>query len=170
MNDLAKKLKLKEGVKLALFNPPKGFQKKLNDLPKGCKVVEPAKRNDFIMLFVENKAELEKEIFKISKTLNKEGFIWIAYPKISSGIQTDLTRDKGWDCLKKLDMKWTSLISLDDTWSAFCLKNVPNDDNVSKTSTEYHNNVSEWIDTVNKKVKIPGDLGKAMNTAKTQNF
>lgn len=37
-------------------------------------------------------------------------------------IQTDLTRDKGWDSLKAHDLKWISLISVDSDWSAFALR------------------------------------------------
>ena len=39
-----------------------------------------------------------------------------------SKIQTDLTRDKGWESLSKLDLKWITLISVDETWSAFALR------------------------------------------------
>ncbi len=37
-------------------------------------------------------------------------------------MQTDLTRDQGWDALKGADLKWVTLISIDDSWSAFCLR------------------------------------------------
>ncbi len=37
-------------------------------------------------------------------------------------MQTDLTRDKGWDALKGVDLKWITLISVNDTWSAFALR------------------------------------------------
>ena len=43
-------------------------------------------------------------------------------PKGSSKIQTDLTRDKGWDVLQGLNLKWLTLVSVDDTWSAFALR------------------------------------------------
>lgn len=41
---------------------------------------------------------------------------------IYSKIQTDLTRDKGWEVLQGLDLKWVTLISVNDTWSAFSLR------------------------------------------------
>jgi hypothetical protein len=169
MNNLAKKLKLKGGVNISLFKAPKDFQKNLAPLPSGCKVVEPGKASDFIMLFVENRAELEREVFNACKTLNKEGLIWICYPKGTSGKQTDLTRDKGWEILEKLDMKWLSLVSLDDTWSAFCMKNVPKE-KVNRTSEDYHHNVSKWTDPGKKLVKVPADLNKAMENGKVKEF
>jgi hypothetical protein len=47
---------------------------------------------------------------------------WIHYPKGSSGIQTDLTRDKGWENLLKENLHWLSLISFNETWSAFGMR------------------------------------------------
>jgi hypothetical protein len=48
--------------------------------------------------------------------------LWIAFPKGTSGLQTDLTRDNGWESLEKFDLKWINLVSVDQTWSAFCLR------------------------------------------------
>lgn len=39
-----------------------------------------------------------------------------------SKIQTALTCDKGWDGVKKADLKWINLISVNETWSAFSLR------------------------------------------------
>ena len=52
------------------------------------------------------------------------GRVWICYPKGSSKIQTDLTRDKGWQPLDGSDLMWLSLVSIDETWSAFGLRPV----------------------------------------------
>ena len=48
--------------------------------------------------------------------------IWISFPKGTSKLQTDLTRDKGWEPLAGSDLMWLSLVSVDDTWSAFGLR------------------------------------------------
>jgi hypothetical protein len=37
-------------------------------------------------------------------------------------LQTDLTRDKGWEPLEGSDLLWLSLVSIDATWSAFGLR------------------------------------------------
>jgi len=169
MQSTAQKLKIKEPTRIVLLNPPEGIENTLEPLPKGSVVsTKPAKSNNFIMIFVKNKTELEKTIFKAVKLLNKEGLIWICYPKGSSGIQTDLTRDKGWESLSKVNMQWLSLISLDETWSAFCMKNVPSNNNVTKASKDYHATVKEWAHAASKTVKIPADLKKAMEAGKVK--
>jgi hypothetical protein len=48
--------------------------------------------------------------------------LWISFPKGTSKIQTDLTRDKGWEVLQGLDLKWITLVSVNETWSAFALR------------------------------------------------
>jgi hypothetical protein len=48
--------------------------------------------------------------------------LWISFPKGSSKIQTDLTRDKGWEGVQALDLKWVNLVSVNETWSAFALR------------------------------------------------
>lgn len=167
---VAQKLKIKEGTCITLINPPKGIIKTISPLPKGAKFTEGSKENEFAILFVKDTQEVKKLFPSTLKNLKKGGLIWTAFPKGSSGIQTDLTRDSGWDILQKYDLEWKSLISVDETWSAFCLKNSPAKQENSKASQDYHNNTAEWSDPVNKTVKIPDDLNKAMIKGKVKKF
>jgi hypothetical protein len=59
---------------------------------------------------------------RAAKALRSESMLWISFPKGTSKIQTDLTRDKGWEILQKLDLKWVNLVSVNETWSAFALR------------------------------------------------
>ncbi len=77
---------------------------------------------DWIQIFVKNKAELDELAPKAANALKPESILWITFPKGSSKIQTDLTRDKGWDEVRKLGLKWINLVSIDDTWSAFSMR------------------------------------------------
>jgi hypothetical protein len=56
----------------------------------------------------------------VKAALKPVSLLWISFPKGSSKIQTDLTRDKGWDSVR--DLKWVTLVSVDETWSAFSLR------------------------------------------------
>ena len=120
---LAKKLKLKPNQHAGVINAPDGYLKELGSLPAGVDLAEKLSgKFDWIQLFVKNKAELEKAIPRAMRALKPESLLWICYPKGSSKIQTDLTRDKGWEILKKVDLKWITLISVNDTWSAFAMR------------------------------------------------
>lgn len=120
---LARKMKLKAGARAAVINAPVGYLKELAPLPAGVELSEKLQgKFDWIQVFVRTSAELRDRVPKLIKALAEESLLWISFPKGTSGIQTDLTRDKGWDALKGVDLKWATLISVNDTWSAFALR------------------------------------------------
>lgn len=101
-------MKLKPGQRVALINAPAGVTM-LNDLSGSF---------DWVQIFVKNTAELDTLTPLAVRALKPESLLWVSFPKGTSKIQTDLTRDKGWDTLQKAGLKWLNLISVNDTWSA----------------------------------------------------
>ena len=77
---------------------------------------------DWIQVFVRTSAELAAVVEPLLASLSPTGLAWISYPKGSSKMQTDLTRDKGWEPLEGSDLMWLTLVSIDDTWSAFGMR------------------------------------------------
>ena len=119
---LANKMKLKPGQRAAVVNAPAGYLDEL-DPPAGVEVATRlAGKFDWLQLFVKNKAELDKLGPRAAAALNPDGLLWISFPKGTSKIQTDLTRDKGWDAIKAADLKWINLIAVNADWSAFSLR------------------------------------------------
>ena len=117
---LAKKMKLKSGLKAAVINAPQNYMDEL----KHDTAMSPTLNGkfDWIQIFVKSKAELDGLASKAAKALRPESILWISFPKGTSKIQTDLTRDKGWESLQALDLKWLTLVSVNETWSAFALR------------------------------------------------
>lgn len=117
---LAKKMKLKPGLKAAIINAPENYV----DTLKHDTALSPTLNGkfDWIQIFVRNKAEADALVPKAVKALKPESMLWISFPKGTSKIQTDLTRDKGWESLQALDLKWITLVSVNETWSAFALR------------------------------------------------
>jgi hypothetical protein len=117
---LAKKMKLKPNLKAAVINAPENYV----DTLKHDTALSPTLNGkfDWIQIFVRNKAELDALAPKAVNALKPESMLWISFPKGTSKIQTDLTRDKGWDTLRNLDLKWINLISVNELWSAFSLR------------------------------------------------
>lgn len=118
---LAKKMKRKAGQRAAILNAPAGHES------ASFPGLEPASTSlngqfDWIQIFVKTKAEVDQLAPKVAKALKPDSILWITFPKGSSKIQTDLTRDKGWDVVRSLNLKWITLISVDETWSAFSLR------------------------------------------------
>ncbi len=117
----AKKLKRKPGGRAAILNAPAGYEAaSFGGLERAAASLTGA--FDWIQIFVQNEAGLKKLAPKAARALKPDGILWISFPKGSSKIQTDLTRDKGWDSVKKLDLKRITLISVNETWSAFALR------------------------------------------------
>src|SRR5688572_21829901 len=89
---LIKKLGIKEGFRVALVNSPKGFQKELGPLPDKGKFA-PCVTNslDVILLFVNSEAELRRKFLLLAGNLVANGMLWVAWPKKSSGVDTDLS-------------------------------------------------------------------------------
>jgi len=119
----AKKMKLKAGHRAAVINAPEGYLNSLRPLPLGANLVEKLHGTfDWVQIFVKNKAELEKLAPLAIRALKPESLLWISFPKGTSKAQTDLTRDKGWDAVLEAGLKWVTLISVDESWSAFSLR------------------------------------------------
>ncbi len=120
---LARKLKIKPGMRAAIVNPPEGFMQEFGQLPDGVKIGHILQGSfDWVQIFVKDKTEFDKLAPKAIQSLKPISLLWICFPKGSSKIQTDLTRDKGWEELRKADLKFITLVSLNEVWSAFSLR------------------------------------------------
>jgi len=120
---LARKMKLKAGQRAIILNAPEGYLQELQPLPAQVRVAEKIEgKADWVQIFVVSQAELEKIFPRLLKILKQESILWISFPKGTSKIQTDLTRDKGWGIVQASDLKWIKLVSVDAAWSAFSLR------------------------------------------------
>jgi hypothetical protein len=117
---LAKKMKLKPGARAAVINAPEKYLKELkHDTGVAQKL---SGKFDWIQVFAKNKKELASLAPKAASALKPDSMLWLSFPKGTSDIQTDLTRDKGWEGVQKLDLKWVNLVSVNESWSAFALR------------------------------------------------
>lgn len=80
---LTKKLGLKEGFRVGLVNPPKGFAIELTPLPNNVKIMvgHLPKPLDLILLFADSQKTLKREFSKMALKLAQNGMLWIAWPK-----------------------------------------------------------------------------------------
>ena len=119
---LAKKLKLQAGLRAVVLGAPPGYVERLATVDGVALSTTLDGRFDWIQVFVRTSAELAHIVKPVTGAIAPDGRVWICYPKGSSKIQTDLTRDKGWQPLDGGDLMWLSLVSIDETWSAFGLR------------------------------------------------
>lgn len=169
-NSISTKLKIKPNFKLLTINAPNNFKKNLLGLPEDVRISTIDKDYDQVHWFVLNKAQMEREMSKVMKLVKPEVMIWVYYPKGTSKIQTDLTRDKGWDCLlaESKRLTWISLISFDDTWSTFGFRAKTETDKKKEAKPAAPREIFNWVDPKTKEVKLPDDLAAALKKNKKE--
>jgi hypothetical protein len=162
----AQKLRMKEGMNILTVNAPTECIAQIRSLAARLTVSASIPDYEQIHWFVKNKADMEKSLTNVLGLLKPEIHCWIYYPKGSSKMQTDLTRDKGWEkLLKHNELQWVSLVSFDEIWSAFAMR-LKTPEDKKKTASHKSRPIFEYIDAVSKTVKLPEDLEKAMNKNK----
>jgi hypothetical protein len=109
-------------MRAAIVAPPPGYLERLDPPPDTTIATSLHGPLDWIQVFVRTSAELAAIAGPLTAALAPDGRAWISYPKGSSKTQTDLTRDKGWEPLEGGPLMWLSLVSVDETWSAFGLR------------------------------------------------
>jgi Bacteriocin-protection, YdeI or OmpD-Associated len=165
---LPDKLRIKPGFSLFTLHAPADFKKTLGKLPEGVKVLDKGSAADQVHWFVTNRAQLEKELNKVMKLVGPGVTVWVYYPKGSSGIQTDLTRDKGWDCLLAEGDKltWINLISFNETWSVFGFRGKTEADKKKAAKPKEVRDIFNWVNPATKEVKLPDDVAAALKKNK----
>ena len=117
---LPQKLGLKAGMRVALLHAPGGAEATLGALPEGVHVqhgLRPSQRVDLIVGFVTQRDHLDRNIGWLVTTLPPGGTLWVAWPKQSSGLATDLTGDAIRAIVLPLGWVDVKVCAIDSTWS-----------------------------------------------------
>ena len=115
---LPKKLGIKERSRIAFVNAPKDFESYLGPLPQGAEVVKRLiKPLDLVLLFVTSERALARDFTKLSDKLAINGMIWIAWPKKSSGVATDLSFERVQHIGLDAGLVDVKICAIDETWS-----------------------------------------------------
>jgi hypothetical protein len=122
---ITKKMGMKPGQKVLILNAPEGYLQMLEPLPAGVEVQTLAEEMyDFIQAFCAHKADVDRDASAILQALKPDGLLWLTYPKKSSKITTDISRDVGWDALLSAGWQVVSLVAIDETWAALRFRPV----------------------------------------------
>ena len=116
---LAKKLRLQSAQRALILNAPEGYLETLGEVPAGVTIEQkPTGEFDFAHLFAKDRKELERFIDRVLQAIQYDAILWISYPKGSSGVETDLNRDKLWKALSDRGIRPVTQVSIDEVWSA----------------------------------------------------
>jgi hypothetical protein len=119
---LAKKLGMKAPMTWVAIDAPREYREWLGELPEGVKMARsPAAPLAAAHVFVTRRAELERRVKELRKTLAPAGFAWISWPKKSSGVATDVTEDTIREVALPLGLVDVKVCAVSDVWSGLKL-------------------------------------------------
>ena len=115
---LSKKLGIKPGARVALVRAPEGFEHSLNPMPDGARLRHQARgQHDVVLFFATRLAELERRFDPLSRAILSAGGLWIAWPKRTAGVATDLRESIVRDVGLSHGLVDNKVCAVDDTWS-----------------------------------------------------
>jgi hypothetical protein len=119
---LPRKLGIKDGHRLALLEAPEGYPEGLGELPTGVDITTSARgRSDVIVAFFDKRAALARRFGTLKRALRPDGGLWIAWPKRSSGVPTDITEDVVREIALQNGLVDNKVCAIDQTWSGLRL-------------------------------------------------
>ena len=117
---LPKKLGIRPGMAVLLVRAPQNITQLLGELPENVAVNEGEELpGDLILWFMRSSQELERDFEAISRRQDFR-FVWIAWPKKASGIQTDLNQQRVREIGLRSGLVDFKICSIDQTWSGLC--------------------------------------------------
>jgi hypothetical protein len=157
-NGLLKKMYFKPGFKVLLANAPENGVAILGDTSSVTLVGTDADDYNGLLLFVKDSSELTRELKTWAPKIDDKKTVWVAYPKKTSGIVTDLKMEK-WKELDLYKLTPCGSAAIDDTWTGLRIKPIDQVKTSGVGNNEIKNNeFSEFIDVENKKVTAPPEL------------
>jgi hypothetical protein len=119
---LVRKLGIREGDVVALRSAPPDFDEVLGELPDGARIKRRAAPPvDVVVAFFESRAKLAGACESLGGTIFPDGALWVAWPKRSSGVPTDVTEDVVREVALPLGLVDNKVCAIDETWSGLRL-------------------------------------------------
>lgn len=123
-HNLLEKLQISNEKNFLIQGLPSSIEKQFIKLSYSKNVTPLLKirKIDFALVFAINGNQLDGIMKDVIPNLNKEGKLWVAYPKTASKIASDLNRDSNWQILVQNNFCRICEVTLDHVWSALEFK------------------------------------------------
>lgn len=131
------KLALKNEKNILIQGLPSSIEKQFAKLSfaKNLTPLLKTRKLDFALIFAVNENQLNSIFTDIFPALKPETRLWVAHPKVTSKISTDLNRDGSWDQLCRVGYETVETVSLDHVWQAICFNKVEELTEVAEVKT-----------------------------------
>lgn len=119
---LVRKLGIREGARVAVVAAPDDFAETLGELPDDVVVItRPRGGSDVVVAFFTRRRDIERRLATLRKAIEPAGGLWIAWPKRSSGVATDITEEAIRDVALPTGLVDNKVCAIDETWSGLRL-------------------------------------------------
>jgi len=117
---LFEKLQFADEKNLLIQGLPSSIEKQFCKLSfaKNMTPLLKSRKIDFALVFAVNENQLNGILKDVMPALKEDSKFWVAYPKITSKIVTDLNRDSSWQQLTSAGYESVHEVVLDHVWSA----------------------------------------------------
>lgn len=159
---LLEKLQLKDEKNLLIQGLPSSVEKQFAKLSynKNLTPLLKTRKIDFALIFAINQFQLNNILKELFTALHSDCKLWIAYPKTTSKIVSDLNRDASWDILSKNDFEAIRQVTLDHVWTAMRFKKVDQLPNKNRTFVEFKSADIKVDDFEKRLIALPIELDK----------
>ncbi len=118
-NPVARKLGMNPGMRGLIIAPPLGYLKLLAPLPNGLTVSSRAHgMYPFVQVFATRPSEISRFAQRLSKYAAPNALVWISYPKKTSKLAGNLSRDVIRKAMSVRGWRAVSIVAIDEVWSA----------------------------------------------------
>ena len=114
---LPKKLGIVGDVVFVVVDPPEGFAETLGDYGEAVWQKSLLAPIDVVVAFVTSRSKLAAAWPRLTKPAAPDGAVWVAWPKKTSGVPTDITEDVLREELLPTGWVDNKVCAIDDTWS-----------------------------------------------------
>jgi hypothetical protein len=117
---ILEKLQIKNEKNILIQGLPSSIEKQFSKLSfaKNLTPLLRSRKIDFALVFAVSENQLNGILDDIMPALKEESKLWVAYPKVTSKITTDLNREGSWNKLAEAEYASTDPVSLDHVWHA----------------------------------------------------
>jgi len=160
--NILEKLQLKEEKNLLIQGLPSSVEKQFAKLSynKNLTPLLKTRKIDFALIFAINQLQLNNILKEVFPALHPESKLWIAYPKTTSKIVSDLNRDASWEILSKNDYEAVRQVTLDHVWTAMRFKKLDQIPNRNRTFVEFKSANIKVDDFEKRLIALPIELDK----------
>lgn len=114
---LPRKLGIRAGDTVVALDAPAGFEETLGELPEDVRLARDRRPAQMVIAFATSSHEMSLLFEEGMGLIPADGAIWVAWPKRSSRVETDLTEDVMRELFLPTGMVDTKVCAIDETWS-----------------------------------------------------